>query len=146
MKENYNSLKEGLEREFEIKTKEQEEILQKHWKKFNDKKLKLEKMVTEAFEEFLKGFELPGAKIISFGVEYHPELKSNQLGIKIRKIQIYNENCDIKKIGASIPDRRLDPEVKKFREKYNINYIGAYPNCFEYLTEEHKNNSPKTQQ
>ena len=93
----------------------------------------MEKQVEDAFRNFLNEFKLDGANIISFSAEYHPELKSNKLGIKIRKIQIYDKNCDLKKIAVCISDRRLDPEVKKFREKYMIDYIGAYSNCFEYL-------------
>lgn len=129
----YSFLKKEVDKSFSEKTKEQEEFIKNSWKDFNEIKKKLESIVGCEFNKTIKKIELNGAKIIDFDVEYKP--KSKEFGIKINLLQIPNKSFYLESIFSSIFDDKLAPEIRKFKEEYNVNYIGCDVGAIELMNE-----------
>ena len=126
-KENeYHFLKNSIDSDYVIKSNEAKNILESHWKSFDEQKKKLESIVGEDFKKVVKKFESnDGIKIKEFSVEYKPEFQS--LGINVLKLEVLNKHFPFEAIFAGYFDNRLDPEVKQFRDLYHVNYIGYSP-------------------
>jgi hypothetical protein len=95
----------------------------------------LEEEIYGEFKKIIERLNLNGAKINSFYVKCEP--KPKYFGIMISSIKLPYKKFTLEKVFASRLDGRLDPEIREFREKYNINYIGCNIKGIEYLN---KNN------
>ncbi|MFA5839017.1 MAG: hypothetical protein WC849_03715 [Candidatus Paceibacterota bacterium] len=128
MDKNYTTLKQEIDKDFPIKIKGQKEFLENHWKDFNDKKAKMEKIVGDEFKEVIKRVKLYGGEIINYNIKYKPEFES--LGIKITNLNIFYGNYPLEQICGGLFNNKLAPEIREFMEEYHINYIdGPNDNC-----------------
>jgi hypothetical protein len=127
----YNSLRNNIDLDYVVKSNEAKRLLEIHWKSFNEQKKELESIVGKDFKKTVEKFESDGKiKIEKFDVEYKPECQN--LGINVIELQVLDKNFPFSSIFASHFDSRLDPKIKEFRDKYNVNYIGYSIKCISH--------------
>jgi hypothetical protein len=129
----YDALKHRVDIFYPARVKEQKQYVKNLFKYVNKDIAKIELLVKEEFGKAVEKVDLKGTKIIDYRAEYNKESKNFE--IEVIKILIPNRKHTLESVFASRCDSRLFPEIREFRDKYDVCSIKCNIKGIEYAEE-----------